>query len=171
MNSENLMNLIACWKTVKLRLIYEIHIGFTAGVTCQQRMSTEDAYSSYAPDPIHLWYLQRSVQARVLLWIVPFTWPRYSFGLRIFRLLDWHTDSDCVLIRFPDLDTSILTIEFFVSNGAHGGCVRSTGDAYSLTSDPTSGFSRGPCLLNFLDLYLIRDLWDCSLHYFFILMG
>jgi hypothetical protein len=84
-----------------------------------------------------------------------------------------HTDLDCGLFRFPDLDTPILTIEFFVSNGAYGGCVRSTGDAYSLTPDPTSGLSRGPCLLNFLDLYLygIYETDHCSLYYFFILMG
>jgi hypothetical protein len=73
--------------------------------------------------------------------------------------LTGHIDFDCGLLRLPDLDTSILTIEFCALNGAHGGCDRSTGDAYSLTPDPTSGFSRGPCLLNFLDLYCIRDLW------------
>jgi hypothetical protein len=32
-----------------------------------------------------------------------------------------------------------------------------TGDAYSLTPDPTSGFSNGPWLLNFLDLYFMQD--------------
>jgi hypothetical protein len=77
--------------------------------------------------------------------------------------LTGHTDFDCGLFRFPDIDTPILSIEFYVLNGAHGGCDRSTRDAYSLTPDPTSGFSRGPCLLNFLDLYYIRDLWDWSL--------
>jgi hypothetical protein len=35
--------------------------------------STEDAYSSWALEPIHFYYLQKSVQARFLLWIVPFT--------------------------------------------------------------------------------------------------
>jgi hypothetical protein len=72
--------------------------------------------------------------------------------------LTGHTDFDCGLFRLPDLDTPILTIEFCALNGAHGGCDRSTGDAYSLTPDPASGFSRGPCLLNFLDLYFIRNL-------------
>jgi hypothetical protein len=37
---------------------------------------------------------------------------------------------------------------------------------------PTSDFSRGPCLLTFLDLYLygIYETDHCSLYYFFILM-
>jgi hypothetical protein len=72
--------------------------------------------------------------------------------------LTGHTDFDCGLFRLPDLDTPILTIEFCALYGTHGGCNRSTGDAYSLIFDPTSGFSRGPCLLNFLNLYFIRDL-------------
>jgi hypothetical protein len=127
-------------------------------------LSTEDAYSSKAPDPIHLWYLQRSVQARCLLWIVPFAWSRYWFGLRIFRLLDW-THWFWLWVPFPwsrhtDFDYWILICAL---NRVYGRCERSTGDAYSLTPDPTSGFSKGPCLLNFLNLYFIRDLWDWSL--------
>jgi hypothetical protein len=77
--------------------------------------------------------------------------------------LSGHTDFDRGFSRLPDLDTPILTIEFCTLNVTHGGCDRSTGDAYSLTPDSTSGFSRGPCLHNFLDLYFIRDLWDGSL--------
>ena len=64
-------------------------------------LSTEDAYSSYAPDPIHLWYLQRSVQAWFLLWIVPFIWSRYWFGLQIFRLLDWTHRFWLWVVPFP----------------------------------------------------------------------
>jgi hypothetical protein len=45
-------------------------------------------------------------------------------------------------------------------NRAHGGCYRSTGDAYfSSAPDPTSSLSRGP---NLPDLYFIWDLWDWS---------
>jgi hypothetical protein len=57
------------------------------------------------------------MQARFLLWIVPFTWSRYWFGLHIFCLLDW---THCELFRFPDLKTPILTIKFCTWNGAHG---------------------------------------------------
>jgi hypothetical protein len=65
-------------------LTYQIHIGLTVGVTCQQRMLTPPRHLTP-----HTWYLQRSVQSRFLLWIVPFTWCRYWFWLLIFRLLDW----------------------------------------------------------------------------------
>ena len=69
--------------------------------------------------------------------------------------LTGHTDFDCGLFHFPD-DTSILTIEFCSLNGAHSRCDQSTGDAYSLTPDPTSGFFRGACLTKLRDLYFIH---------------
>jgi hypothetical protein len=53
--------------------------------------------------------------------------------------LTGNTDFDRGLFRFPDLNTQILTIGILRLNEAHGGCDRSTGDAYSLTPDPTSG--------------------------------
>jgi hypothetical protein len=72
-----------------------------------------------------------------------------------------HTDFDCGLFCLHDLDTLILTIEFCALKGAHGGYDRSTGDDYSLTPDPTSGFSRGLCLLN------LYETDYSSLYYFF----
>jgi hypothetical protein len=68
-----------------------------------------------------------------------------------------HNDFDCGLFRFPDLDTPILTIEFCALNGAHGGCDRSTGDAYSLTPD-SSGVRVCPTFS--ICINFIRDLWD-----------
>jgi hypothetical protein len=47
---------------------------------------------------------------------------------------------------------SWLRVVLFIwcGNRTHGGCDRSTGDAYSsMTPDPTSGFSRGPCKPDF----------------------
>jgi hypothetical protein len=139
-------------------------------------LSTEDAYSSKTPDPIHVYYLQWSVQAWFLLWIVPFTWSRYWFGLQIFRLLDrtywfWLWVVPFPWSRHTDFDFWILHLKCgtWWVGPVDRGCL------YSLTPNPTSGFSRGPCLLNFLDLYFMQDLLDWSLfvifNYFFILMG
>jgi hypothetical protein len=98
------------------------------------------------------------VQARYLLWMfhLPDLDTDLDCGYSVY--LTRHTDFDSGLFRFPDVDTSILTIEFYAINGAHGGCDQSTGDAYSLTPDPTSGFSRGACLPNLTDLYVMQDL-------------
>jgi hypothetical protein len=148
-------------------LIYEIHIRFTAGVTCQQRMLTPPRrltpYTSgncrgpCKPDfycgLFHLPYLD------------------LDCGYSVY--LNGHTDFDCKLFRFPDLDTPILTIQFCALNGAHGGCDWSTGDAYFLTPDPTFRFSR-VCVCSIFWIcisYGIYETDNCSLYYFFILMG
>jgi hypothetical protein len=48
------------------------------------------------------------------------------------------------LFRLPNLDTLILTTDFYVWYGAHGGCDRSAGDAYSsMSPDPISDVFRG----------------------------
>jgi hypothetical protein len=60
----------------------------------------------------------------------------------------------CCLISFIPIVKPFLThwswlrlVPFIeCGKGAHGGCDRSTGDAYSsMAPDPTSGVSRGPC--------------------------
>jgi hypothetical protein len=83
-----------------------------------------------------------------------------DFDCELFHYLNWtliltadfsvyltrRTDFDSGLFRLPDLDTLILTTDFYVKYGAHGGCDRSAGDAYSsMAPDPTSDIFRGPC--------------------------
>ena len=145
-------------------LIYQIHIRLAVGVTCQQRMLTPPRHLTqytfgicWGPCKLdffcglfHLFDLDTDLNCRYSVY------------------LTGHTDFDCELFRFPDLDTPILTIEFCALNGAHSGCDRSTGDAYSLTPYPTSGFSRGTCLLNILDLYFIQNLMRLSITVRFI---
>ena len=47
-------------------------------------------------------------------------------------------DFDSGFFRFRNLDTLILTADFYVWYGAHGGCTQSAGSAYSsMTPDPT----------------------------------
>jgi hypothetical protein len=140
---------------VKLMLMYQIQIGLTAGVTCQERMLTPPRHLTPYTSIICRGPCKPDFYCG--LFHLPDLDTDLDCGYSIY--LTGHTDFDCGLFRFPDLYTPILTIEF----GAYGECNQSTGDAYSLTPDPTSGFSGGPCLLNFLDLYFIRDLWDWSL--------
>ena len=92
------------------------------GVTCQQRMLTP---------PRHLILYTSGICRGSCK-------PDFYCGL--FHLHDLDTDLDCGysiyliltgLFRFPDEDTSNLTIEFCALNGAYGGCDQLTGDAYS----------------------------------------
>jgi hypothetical protein len=65
-----------------------------------------------------------------------------DFSVNLTRL----TDFDSGLFRLPNLDTLILTTDFCVWYGAHSGCDRSAGDAYSsMAPDPTSDIFGGPC--------------------------
>jgi hypothetical protein len=83
--------------------------------------------------------------------------PDFYYGL--FHYLSWtliftadfsvyltsRTDFDSGLFRFPNLDTLILTTDFYVLYGVHGGCDRSAGDAYSsMAPDPTYDVFGGP---------------------------
>jgi hypothetical protein len=83
--------------------------------------------------------------------------PDFYSGL--FQYLNWtpiltadfsvyltrRSDFDSGLFRLPNSDTLILTTDFYVWYGVHGGCDRSAGDAYSsMTLDPTSDIFRGP---------------------------
>ena len=125
------------------------------GVTCQQRMLTPPRHLTQYTSGIcrgpckldfycglfHLSDLDTDLDCRYSVY------------------LTGHTDFDCGLFRFPDLDTPILTIEFCALNGAHSGCDRSTGDAYSLTPDPTSGFSRNTCCsISWICVYFLQNL-------------
>jgi hypothetical protein len=146
---------------VKLVLIYQIHIELTAGVTCQQRMLTP---------PRHLTPYTSGICRGPCK-------PDFYCGL--FHLPDLDTDLDCGYsvyltrhidfdcgFRFPDVDTPILTVEFCPLNGTHGGCDRSTGDAYSLTFDPTSCFPRDMCMFAQFS-YGIYETDHCSLLFYF----
>jgi hypothetical protein len=113
-----------------------------AQVVCDR--STGDAYSSMAPDTT-------SSVSRGLCK------PESYCGL--FHYLNWtliltadisvyrprRTDFDSGLFRLPGLDTLILTTDFYVWYGAHGGCDGSAGDTYSsMAPDPTAVIFRGP---------------------------
>jgi hypothetical protein len=82
-----------------------------------------------------------------VLWIVPFAWSGRWFWLRISSVcLIWRIDFGCGFFCLSNLDTLMLTDGFCVWNRTHGGCDRSTEDAYSsYTPDPTSSMSGCPC--------------------------
>jgi hypothetical protein len=101
-------------------LRYQIHIGLTAGVTCQHRMLTQ---------PRHLTpytYIICRGPCKPDLYCGLFHLPDLDTdldcGCSVY--LTEHTDFDCGLFHFPDLDTPILTIECCALNGAHDrGCL------------------------------------------------
>jgi hypothetical protein len=128
-------------------LIYQIHIGLTAGVPVNRGCLLLLGTRSHAP------LVFAEVRASPIFSIDFFHLPdlHTDFDCGYSIHLTGHSDFDCGFFRFPNLHTPNLTVEFCALNGAHGGCNRSTGGAYSLTPDPTSGFSRGLCLLNVLD--------------------
>jgi hypothetical protein len=80
------------------------------------------------------------------------------------------TDFDSGLFRFPNLDTLILTTDFYVWYGAHGGCNQTAGDAYSsMAPDPTSDIYSEVRVRPFSDLYFLKDLWDWLLFVIFVI--
>jgi hypothetical protein len=103
-----------------------------------------------------------SMQDRFLLWIVPFTWTRHWFGLRILCILDW-----TLLILTADCSVSLIwthqfwLVTFAFEIGAHSGCNWWTGDAYP--PSPPLGTWFTSSLPNLPDLYFIQGLWDWSL--------
>jgi hypothetical protein len=111
-----------------LRVVPSIERGNRAHGGCDR--STGDAQSSMAPDPTS--GVSRGPCK-----------PDFYCGL--FHCLNWtliltadfyvnltrHTDFDNGMFRLPNLDTLILTTDFYVWYWTYGGCDRSAGDAYS----------------------------------------
>jgi hypothetical protein len=113
--------------------------------------------------PMHRWYLQKSMQAWFLLWIVPFTWSRYWFGLQTFCVLDWTHWFWLQIVPFPwsghtDFDYWLV---WPVNRNAYS----------SWAIDPTSGLYKGPCLIWICISYKIFETHHRSLYCPFILMG
>jgi hypothetical protein len=71
------------------------------------------------------------------------------------------------LFRLLNLDTLILTTDFNVWYGAHGGCDRSARDAYSsMTPDSTSDIFRGPCTPILWFVFPVGRMWLITVRYF-----
>jgi hypothetical protein len=151
-------------------LIYQIHIGLTAGVTCQQRMLTPPKHLT--PYISIIWGGPCKSGFYSGLFHLPDLDTDLDCGYSVY--LSGHTDFDCGLSRFPDLDTPMLTVEFCAINGALGGCDRSTGDAYRtpwhLILPPVSPGVRVCTIFWICISYGIYETDHCSLYYFFILM-
>jgi hypothetical protein len=126
-----------------LRIVPFIERGNTAHGGCDR--STGDAYSSMAPDPT--FGVSRGLCK-----------PDFYCGM--FHYLNWTPILTADFFPFTQLGvliltancsvyliwTLILTTDFYVWYGAHGGCDRSAGDAYSsMAPVPTSDIFRGPC--------------------------
>jgi hypothetical protein len=148
-----------------LRFVLFIEFGNRTHSGCDR--STGDAYSSMAPDPTSGVFRSPCK-------------PEFCCGL--FHYLNWTqiltaefsvyltscTDFDSWLFRFPNLDTLILNTDFNVWYVAHGGCDRSTGDAYSsMAPNPTSVIFRGLCTPILWFVFPIRLMRLITVRYFF----
>ena len=140
------------------------------GVTCQQRMLTPPMHLTQYTSGIcrgpckldfycklfHLSDLDTDLDCRYSVyltghtdfdWVVPFPWSRHTYFDYWILRLKWGTQ------RVWPIDRGYLLPDTY----------------------PTSGFSRGTCLLNFLDLCVFLTEFNgtdhhCTLYYFFILM-
>jgi hypothetical protein len=112
-------------------LLCNMEIGLRAGVTGQQGMLTPLRH--LIPPlvfPVVCVSLILTGLFHYLIWVLICT---SDFSIYLAGLIDY----DCRLFHSPNLDTLNLTTGIW--NGAHDGCDRSAGDAYSSRApDPTS---------------------------------